>query len=403
MRFPFFALALILVCFPFAVSADWPQFRGAGHDNTVSTEGLDLSLKDAEARVKWRKNVGLGYTVVSTKEGLAYTAGWKDGATTLLCFKPETGERVWGFDYQIHQYHERPQWPKSNEGGPVATPAIADGRLYHTTRDGRMFCLDAKSGELIWQQNLAMLFEVPEPRWGFSASPIIVDGVIYMDLGKIVAMKPDGSVLWQTKDYTQSYSSPTPFSLNGKDYLAAFPLDGLVVVERKTGQVIAHHPWKSNQPVHATSPVLFDNDKLFISSGFNTGGAVLRFTGSALEVVWESKTMCNTMASSLYHDGHLYGIDGKVLRCIDAKTGEEKWSHRGLGQGTMLAAGETMVIFSEGGELMTAPMSPEAFTPSDKIRLIFETKVWSCPTISNGYLYARGALGELVCVDLKKK
>lgn len=385
-----------------AVAADWPNYRGPSHDNSVAAQGLEIPLADVNERTVWRINVGLGYTVVAAKDGLAYTAGWTDGTTTLLCFKPETGERIWGFDYEIHQFDQRGEWPKSNEGGPVVTPAVHDGKLYHTTRDGRMFCLNAKTGELLWEKNLPKLFDVPEPRWGFSASPIVVGDVIYMDLGKIVAMSPDGNVLWQTKDFTQSYSSPTPFSFQGKDYLAAFPLDGLVIVERKTGKVAVHHPWESNQPCHAASPVVFDDDKIFISSGFNSGGAVVKFTGDAVKVLWEHKDMCNTMATSLYHEGHLYGFDQKVLRCIDAMTGEEKWSQRGLGQGTLLSAGDHMLIMSEGGELMSAPMSPQAFTPGPKTRLIFETKVWSCPTVVNGRLFARGARGDLVCVDLNK-
>ena len=396
-------LGAALACPALAARADWPNYRGPGHDNAVTAEGLDLSMHDAGARVKWRQKVGLGYTVVAAKDGLAYTAGWSDGKTTLLCFEPATGKKVWSFDYAIAQYDEVPNWPKSNEGGPVVTPGIANGRLFHTTRDGRMFCLDAKSGELIWQNNFDDLFGVPQPRWGFSASPVIIDGLIYMDVGKIVAMDFDGKVLWQTKDFTQSYSSPTPFTYEGRDYLAAFPLDGLVVVERKTGKVAAHYPWKSNQPCHATSPVVFDHGRrIFISSGFNTGGAVLAFDGDRLESVWENKDLCNTMATSVYHDGYLFGFDQKVLRCLDAKTGEVKWSQRGLGQGTLLAAGDTMLIMSEGGELMSAPMTPEGFKPGEKVRLIFETRVWSCPTISDGLLFARGAFGDLVCVDLRK-
>ncbi len=383
-----------------AAASDWPGYRGPTHDNAAAPDGLDTALTDTAERVLWRKKIGRGYTGVAAKAGRAYTAGWQDGTATLLCFDPATGERLWGFDYDIDQYDDRPEWPKSNEGGPVVTPAIHGGRLFHTTRDGRMFCLNAETGGLIWRRNLPQLFDVPEPRWGFSASPIVVDGNIYMDLGKIVAMSTDGEALWETEDYTQSYSSPAPFTLNGKDYLAAFPLDGLVVVERDTGKVAAHYPWQSNQPCHAATPVVFDNDKIFISSGFNTGGAVLRFTGDALEVVWENKAMRNTMATSLYHDGHLYGFDQKLLRCVDAKTGEVRWSERGLGQGTLLAVGGTMLILSEGGELLSAPMTPDAFTPGPKTRLIFETRVWSCPTISDGRLFARGALGDLVCVDL---
>lgn len=384
-------------------SADWPHYRGPNRDNAVAPEGLDLSLENLDQRVKWRKQVGLGYTVAAVADGRGYTAGWEDGKATIFCFDPETGDTLWTFAYQTLRFNIVPGEPETNQGGPVVTPTINNGRLYHTSRDGRIFCLDATTGKLIWEHTFADLFDVPQPRWGFSAAPVLIDGIIYMDLGKIVAMRADNAeVLWQTKDYTQSYSSPTPFTFKGKEYLAAFPLDGLVVVEKDTGRVVAEYPWESNPPCHAVSPVVFEGDKIFFSMGFNKGGAVVRFTGKSLEKVWEGNQMCNTIATSLYHAGHLYGFDQKVLRCIDANTGEEKWSQRGLGSGSLLAVGDTMLIMSEGGELMAAPMTPEAFKPTDKHRLIFDTRVWSCPVIANGLLYARGAKGELVCVDLKQ-
>lgn len=390
---------------PAAVSPlDWPNFRGPRYDNSVLAQGLDTSLNDVEERIQWRKDVGIGYTVASIAGGRGYTAGWNDGKATLLCFEPETGDTLWTFVYETLRFEVVPGEPKTNEGGPVVTPTIYGGHVYHTTRDGRIFCLDAQSGELRWERTFADVFDVPQPRWGFSASPVIIDGIIYMDLGKIIAMRADNAeVLWQTEDYVQSYASPTPFTFQGKDYLACFPLKGLVVVERSTGKVVAHHPWAMNPPCHAASPVVFDGDKIFFSMGFNRGGAVMRFTGDGVEMVWEGKQLSTTMATSLYHDGHLYGFDQKTLRCIDANTGQEKWSQRGLGQGSLFSIGDTMVIMSEGGELMSAPMTPEAFTPGERTRLINENKVWSCPTVANGRLYARASLGELICIDLRTK
>jgi len=399
-----FAIGLSLLgCSASNQLTDWPNYRGPRHDNSVLSQGVDVGLDDLEQRTLWRKPIGRGYTVVAVAGGRAYTAGWTDGTTTVRCFDPETGEDIWGFDYDIHQFDQRGQWPRSNEGGPVITPAIAHGNVYHTTRDGRMFCLSARTGRLRWQKNLPELFDVPEPRWGFSASPLVVGDVIYMDLGKIVAMTPRGRVLWETEDYTQSYSSPTPFYFQGRLYLAAFPLKGPVVVDAETGEVKAFHAWQTKQPVHAVSPVVFDDDKIFVSSGWNGGGEVLRFTGEGFEVIWESKKMSNMMATSLYHDGQLYGFDQKVLRCIDAMTGEEQWAQRGLGLGTLLAVGDTMLIMTEAGELMSAPLTPEGFKPGEAIGLIDFQKVWSCPVIANGRLYAKDPLGELVCLDLIRR
>jgi len=383
-------------------ASDWPNYRGPARDNSAQTEGLDLSLTDLQERELWRMDVGRGYTVVATSGGRAYTAGWRDGVTTVLCFDPQTGERIWGFDYEIAQFDVVPDWPRSNEGGPVTTPAIVDGRVFHTTRDGRIYCLDERTGELIWQGVFSELFGVEQPRWGWAASPVVIDGVVYLDTGRVVAMRAsDGAVLWQTEQLNPtSYATVTPFSMNGKNYLAAWPLDGAVVVDRDSGEQVAFYPWDTPTPCHAASPVVFDGDKIFISMGFNGGGGVLRFTGDSLELVWENLDLCTTMSTSLYHDGHLYGFDQAILRCLDANTGEVKWSQRGLGQGSLLAVGDSMLIMSESGQICSAPMTPEAYTPGPSTQLIADIRVWSCPIITNGRLYARSPLGELICIDL---
>ena len=109
------------------------------------------------------------------------------------------------------------------------------------------------------------------------------------------------------------------------------------------------------------------------------------------------------MSTGLFHQGHFYGFNMKLLRCIDANTGDIKWTERGLGQGSLIAVGVTMVIMSETGELMSAHLSPDAFTPGPKTRITDFQKVWSCPIIADGNLYAKSPMGELICIDVKRK
>ncbi|MEO0474921.1 MAG: PQQ-binding-like beta-propeller repeat protein [Planctomycetota bacterium] len=383
--------------------SDWPNYRGPNRDNAVNVQGLEEALAHASERLAWRRDIGLGYTVVTTSGGRAYTVGWRDGTATVRCIDPATGEDHWTFDYEIAQFDVVPNWPKSNEGGPVTSPAIADGRVFHSTRDGRVYCLDADDGSLIWQDSFSERFGVEQPRWGWAASPVVIDGVVYFDTGRVVAMRAsDGKVLWQTEELNPtSYATVTPFSMNGRSYLAAWPLDGAMVVDRDTGKMVAFYPWDTPTPCHAASPLVFDGDKIFVSMGFNGGGAVLRFTGEVLEAVWENNDMCNTMATSLYRDGHLYGFDQAIFRCVDAKTGEIKWSHRGLGQGSLMAVGDTMLVQSEKGDLSIAPLTPEGYKPGPRVTLLdTSVRVWSCPVISNGRMYLRDPLGELVCIDV---
>ena len=60
-------------------------------------------------------------------------------------------------------------WKREPLGADVPTPAIRDGRLMICGDKGLMSCLDLKTGETIWEDNL------PKNRNKFSSSPIIVD------------------------------------------------------------------------------------------------------------------------------------------------------------------------------------------------------------------------------------
>lgn len=89
--------------------------------------------------------------------------------------------------------------------------------------------------------------------------------------------------------------------------------DALLVVQAIDGQVIAEFPWNSSFSTSSTTPVvdIADGDiRIWISTGYRRGGAMLRLTPDGLERIWENKLLSNHMASSIFWKGHLYGFDG---------------------------------------------------------------------------------------------
>ena len=383
-----------------ATAEQWSNWRGPNRNGITSAEGFNPNFAQDGAQIVWTKDdIGVGYAAVSVKDGKAYTAGWSDGETTFYCLDAATGDDIWTYTYAAGKYDSM------NAGGPSGTSTIDNGRVYHPSRDGRLFCFDAETGDLIWEKNLAKDFGVEVPRWGFSGSPVIIDEHIYMDIGRIIALnKNSGDEVWRTDDFQPSYSTPAPFTAYGKELLATFPAKGLYIVDRSDGEVLAHHPWTNRVNVNAATPVVFnDGKRVFISSGYNTGGAVLDFTGDALKVVWENRNMRNQMPTSLLIDGHLYGFDDSRLKCMNVNTGEEVWDQRGLGQGTAIAAGDTLIILSEKGELITAPATPDGFNPISRAQVLNEGKIWTLPVLADGMVYCRGSQGSLTCVDVSQK
>ena len=63
------------------------------------------------------------------------------------------------------------------------------------SKQGHVFCLDAKNGAVVWQKHLTNDYGVKPHEWGFSCSPIIVDDLIVLNAGThgLALRKQDGS------------------------------------------------------------------------------------------------------------------------------------------------------------------------------------------------------------------
>lgn len=380
-----------------SVAADWPHWRGPDRDGKAGKQEFDPAFGKGGADIKWSKDLGVGFTGVTVANGRAYTAGWKNGDTTFFSFDAKTGKLIWSHSFPTKKYDNL------NVGGPSGTAAVDDGHVYHQARDGQMFCYKADTGDIVWKRNLTADYGVKVPQWGFSGSPVIIGDILYLDMGKILAVnKKTGKEIWATRDMGPAYSTPAPFTFKGKDYLAVFPSSGLYVLERDSGKQLAHHPWKTSYGVHAATPVVIGDkgEYIFMSSDYNTGCALLKFNGKGVAVVWENKNLKNQMCTSVYHEGHLYGFNSSRLTCINAETGEERWDQRGMGRGTVILAGDTLIAVSDKGEVVTAKATPAGFRPVTKVSVMQDKSLWTSPTLANGLLYIRGSQGKLVCIDV---
>ena len=58
----------------------------------------------------------------------------------------------------------------SYPAGPRATPAIADGKVYTLGAEGRLLCLDAGRGEVLWSHQLTDDYHAKTP---YGALPLI--------------------------------------------------------------------------------------------------------------------------------------------------------------------------------------------------------------------------------------
>jgi outer membrane protein assembly factor BamB len=110
------------------------------------------------------------------------------------------------------------------------------------------------------------------------------------------------------------------------------------------------------------------------------------------------QTFLNT---AVLWQGYLYGPNdnGDALTCVERDTGWIMWTQGGFDTGSVMLADGKLIVLSGDGELSIVEASPAGYRELGKGRIL-TGKCWTVPVLANGKIYARNAMGHLVCVEL---
>lgn len=386
----------------------WPQYLGPDRDGVCKETGWLTAWPKAGLEFLWKKSIGVGFASMAVVDGRVYAMGHKidagqenekekTGVDSVFCFDTESGNEIWHYSYACKTIDNL------HEGGPAATPAVADGIVYTFSKEGHLFALDALTGEVKWSKKVTDEYGAKVPTWGFAGSPLILGDAVIIDAGIMLAFKrSNGELLWKSDvDYGSAYASPVPFAWQNKTSIATLPECGLVILNADDGKEIVKYEWKTAYGVNAGAPIVSGN-RIFISTGYNAGCTVVELQDDGtLKEVWKSKIIRNHMDRSTLWNGYLYGIDEDILRCVDWNTGKEAWSHKGFGKGTQIVADGRLIVLSDRGELAIAKAAPEGFEEMGRIQAL-GGKCWTKPVLSGSKLFCRNAQGDLVCLDVSR-
>ena len=324
------------------------------------------------------------------------------------CLDADTGKSLWSFDYPTAYQDDF-----GFDEGPRATPTIADGRVFTFGAEGMLHCFELQTGKKIWSVNTKAQFAAPKGFFGMACSPLIEGSSVLLNIGGmngagIVAFdKNTGAQIWKATDDEASYSSPVAATLNDQRYILFFTRHRLVALDPETGKVSFDFPWQPriHASVSAATPLIIGN-LVFLSASYGTGAVLLRVKNNRAEKVWSAEeSLSNHYATSVYHDGFLYGFDGRQelgpnLRCVELKTGNVRWSQDRFGAGTVTLAGDHLLVLKENGELVLARASPGGFKPTARAQIL-PNGVRAYPALADGRLFARSK-DAMVCVDLRE-
>ena len=379
------------------LATDWPRWRGVAVDGVSAERGwLEQWPADGPKQL-WKSDVGVGYSSMSVSSGHLYTMGNTNDIDIIYCLDANTGATVW-----THSY---PCIAKDPNGypGTRCTPTVDGNHVYAGSRRGNFFCLDANNGNVIWSKDFPKDYGAKIPMWGFAGSPLVEGDSVICEVGgagsSVVAFnKNTGDEIWKAGDDPIGYSSIVPFTDRGQRCLAV--LSGRAIVGRsiKDGKELWRMDWKTSYDINAATPIIVDN-KVFVSSGYGTGCALIEFGADGAKVVWQNKNMRNHVATCIFWEGYLYGFDESEFKCLDFKTGEVKWSEKSYGKGSVFLANGKLIVYGQKGKLGVVQASPDGFKEITSFQALGGNDTWAVPVLANGKVYCR-SLRDLVCLDV---
>lgn len=377
-----------------AETLGWPHWRGPRRDG-ISRERAWIP----EGVVAWRAEVGLGYSTVSIADERLFTLGHdpEQEQEIVVCLDRATGERIWE-----HRYPE-PTAAMFHGGGANSTPTVSGEVVFVAGRNGRCFALSVAAGEVRWDRNYQTDLGLPLADYGYSASPVVEGNGVFLALGTTLLCvgAGNGELRWQAKlGETAGYATPHPFVHDGKPALGAFSGEAFVVVDAASGEELHRYPWKGDMgSVNAATPIVVGDD-VFLSSAYGVGAARLSL-GDAQDpdVVWRTQAMRNKVSGCTLFEGHVYGFDESMLKCLSFEDGSERWRVRGLGMGAVAVAGGRLLVLSSDGELIVAEATPQEYRELSRAKVLEDGVYWTTPVLLDGRIYCRNSLGSLVCLD----
>jgi outer membrane protein assembly factor BamB len=473
-------------------AADWPQFTGPNGNFTMPALTTPLVDDAGQARLLWeseerelpaaklyiqnklpRPSGGMQSLVVAdgrvifaymmpSGDDLANEKTGNGGCPldrklvsddTILAVDCKTGKTLWKRVFAGQGYY----LPPTKRGGFGVTPAVWQGTVYWLGGAGRLYAVNAATGELRWQVEVEPLFAQQKAdaeksrqagKRGFKidemlSSLVVADGTLIVpvftarggDIGVAGYEPATGKRLWELPAVLSPKSTPATWRHEGREYLLCGSLAGaLRLVEPRTGKVLWTFkdglaplweqlaPW--NDTVLLPQPSATARMKRYAAFRLSVAGAEklwelpdaepflegLEGDGRAVRRVTPAGERCylNTRTARDVTVLELSAKDGRLLRKSTGLRG--CWANitTDLGGGRLLYTGDAehyhtgypdfALIATDGPELKLLGRQWQPF------RRMEGATAYEVPHIyylDEGRLYLRTSMGVLRCYDLR--
>lgn len=390
-----------------AGAEDWRGFRGANGDSVSDGGGIFAKGGAVSLAVAWRHAIGSGYSSVSVVGGVAINLFSDPTSDFAGAFDANSGKELWRF-----RLGDRYPGRWGSKDGPISTPLIERGRVFVLDPAGHFYCLDFKTGRKIWDAHLPRAHGAVEPFYGFASSPLPVEDTVVLQIGgpkgsTVAAFDAaSGKVMWKSgPEDAVNYQSAFLMNVAGRPVLIALGDKIMSGHDPRTGQAYWTLEYGDGVDIGSkTAQVVKTSEHRFFVKGRVSDSTLFELSPTDLNAppkeVWKTKHIKNTYVIPIYHDGLIFGYNGRILACVDAATGELVWRSREPGDGFPILVDGHLVIATKEGHLSIAPASRKGYEEIANIPVV-DDLVWSPATFVNESLYVR-SIESWARVDIRK-
>lgn len=416
-------LVLALTSLAWGADANWPQFRGVGASG-IGTGNPPVEWDGESGRnVLWKTPIpGLGYSspvvwggrvflttsvpasgqAARTRLGLygdiAPVEGEGPQEFRLYCLDRKSGKVLWQRT-AASGIPKVKRHPKSSHANP--TPATDGTHVAAFFGSEGLFTYDL-DGKLLWKKDFGVLdagyFQAPAAQWGFASSPVIHEGVLLVqaDVQKnsfLAALDVrTGKELWRTaRNDVPTFSTPAVAAdAKGGKQVVVNGWKHIGGYDLKTGRELWKMAGTGDIPV--PTPVVGEG-LVIITSAHGGGRPIYAMRAGSGEIAWKHDRAGNYMQTPLLEGGLGYFCyDNGVLSVYQLATGERLYQQR-LGAGS---SGFTSSPVAAGGRLYLTSEDGRTYVVGlgREYKLLKENElgeqVMASPAVSDGVLIVRG-------------
>jgi outer membrane protein assembly factor BamB len=414
MRNIILACTALLSAAGMVIADNWPQWRGPTNDGISAATGLPT---------EWSESQNIAWTLKMPGKGGCTPAVWgdrifvtsADGNEIVVMCVSTAGKELW----RQPLGHGDRAFMRGEGNNASPSPATDGQHVYAFAGTGDMACFDF-DGKEVWKFNVQERYGKYGAQHGLHNTPLLEGDRLYVEYfsagpqkhAYVLALdKATGKEIWKVErksdgyaENLDSYTSPVIWRkgkdayliTHGNDYAIAHSLDDGSEIWRVGG---LNPKEKYNATLRFVASPLATSDLIVIPSAKDHGVVGLKpdargliMPGNSSEL-WRLPKSTPDVPSPLLYDGLVYLCreNGRLgLICLDAKTGEQKYSaplHGAVYRASPVEAGGLIYLTARDGVVTVVKAGPKFEKVAENS---LPDDIAGSPAISNGRIYLRG-------------